>query len=144
MTTTGLKTFDDTVHTTNTWLHEITSRMGWDDRRRGYRLLRHSLHAMRDQMPLAEISHLSAQLPLLIRGVFFEGWQPTKQHSKIRDVDGFLANLRGAFSDDPDFDAEAAFREFISVMRLHVSEGEVEDVRRTLPEPIQTLWDEEL
>ena len=80
MTMTGLRTFDDTVHTTNTWLHEITSRMGWDDRQHGYRLLRLGLHAMRDRMSVPEIAHLSAQVLLLIRGIFFEGWQPMREH----------------------------------------------------------------
>lgn len=142
MTMTGLTTFDDTIHTTNTWLHEITSRMGWDERQRGYRLLRLSLHAMRDRLSVAEIAHLSAQLPLLIRGIFFEGWQPMRKHEGGRDIDSFLSDLRAAFSDDPDFDAEAGFREVVSVMRLHVSAGEIEDIARAMPDALKPLWEE--
>ena len=51
---------------------------------------------------------------------------------------------RDAFSADPDFDAEAAFREVISVMKFHISAGEIEDVRRTMPEKLRALWDEEI
>lgn len=142
MTMTGLKAFDDTVHTTNAWLHEITARMGWDDRQRGYRLLRAALHALRDRMSVGEIAHLSAQLPMLIRGIFFEGWQPMRQQSGGRDLDSFLSGIREAFSDDRDFDADAAFREVICVMRSHISEGEMEDVRRTMPDAIKPLWEE--
>ena len=143
MTMTGLSVFDETVHITNTWLHEITSRLGWDDRQKGYRVLRASLHALRDRMPVTEAAQFSAQLPILLRGIFFEGWRPSAKPSKVRSVDEFLSGLRGAFSGDRDFDAEAAFREVISVMKLHISAGEMEDVRRTMPTKIKALWDED-
>jgi uncharacterized protein (DUF2267 family) len=140
---TGLPVFDETVHISNTWLHEITSRMGWDDRQKGYRLLRASLHAMRDRMPVTEAAQLSAQLPMLLRGIYFEGWRPGAAEKPARTRDEFLSGLRDAFSGDPDFDAEAAFREVIAVMRFHVSAGEMEDVRRVMPEEIKGLWEEE-
>jgi len=144
MTMTGLRVFDETVHATNTWLHEITSRLGWDDRRKGYRALRASLHALRDRMPVTEAAHISAQLPLLLRGTFYEGWRPSATPTKARTVDEFLSGLRSAFAGDRDFDAETTFREVISVMKLHISAGEIEDVRRTMPEQIKALWEEDL
>lgn len=144
MSMTGLRVFDETVHTTNTWLHEITSRLGWDDRQKGYRVLRASLHALRDRMPVTEAAQFSAQLPMLLRGVFYEGWRPSATPTGVRSVDEFLSGLRAAFSADRDFDAEAAFREAICVMKMHISAGEMEDVRRTMPTAIKTLWDEDI
>lgn len=144
MTMTGLSVFDETVHASNTWLHEITSRLGWNDRQKGYRVLRASLHALRDRMPINEAAQLSAQLPMLLRGVFFEGWRPSATPTKVRSRDEFLSGLRQAFSHDQDFEAEAAFREVISVMRFHISAGEMEDIRRAMPDEIKTLWDEEV
>ncbi len=143
MTTTGLTVFDDTIHATNTWLHEIGSRMVWDDRRKAYRLLRTSLHAIRDRLPPTAAAHLAAQLPLLMRGVFYEGWRPSEVPKKTRTRDEFLSGIRDAFSDDPDFDAEAAFREMVAVMKLHVSAGEMEALRRAMPDPIKALWEDE-
>lgn len=140
MTMTGLKTVDETVHTTNTWLHEITSRLGWEDRQRGYRLLRVGLHAIRDALPLGGVAHLSAQLPLLVRGVFFEGWQPTRDVKTPRTIPDFLADISDAFSDDPTFDAETAFRELINVMKMHVSRGQMDNVRAAMPEAVKELW----
>ncbi len=141
MSTTGLSVFDETIHATNAWLHEITSRMGWDDRQKAYRLLRACLHALRDRLPVSECAQFSAQLPMLMRGVFYEGWRPAAAPHKVRSIDEFLAGVRSAFPDDPDFDADAAFREVIDVMRLHVSAGEIEDMRRTMPQEIRALWD---
>jgi uncharacterized protein (DUF2267 family) len=144
MTMTGLSVFDETVHASNTWLHEITSRLGWDDRQKGYRVLRASLHALRDRMPINEAAQLSAQLPMLLRGVFFEGWRPSATPTKVRSRDEFLSGLCQAFSRDEDFDAEAAFREVVSVMKFHISAGEMENIRRAMPDEIKTLWDEEV
>ncbi|HSF93856.1 MAG TPA: DUF2267 domain-containing protein [Thermohalobaculum sp.] len=144
MTMTGLAVFDETVHTTNTWLHELSSRMGWDDRQKAYRVLRHGLHALRDRLPLTEAAQFSAQLPILLRGVFFEGWRPAAAPSQARTIDEFLSGLRAAFDQDPEFDAEAAFRELINVMKMHVSAGEIEDMRRAMPDEIKQLWIDDL
>lgn len=140
MSATGLRVFDETLHATNTWLHEITSRMGWDDREKGYRLLRLSLHVIRDRLPVVEAAHLSAQLPMLLRGVFFEGWRPSKVPATVRTVDEFLAPLRSGFAGEPHFRPEEAFREVLDVMRMHVTAGQVEDVRRVMPEELKVLW----
>lgn len=142
MSTTGLPIFDETVHATNTWLHEITSRLGWQDRHRGYRLLRVCLHTLRDRLPATAAANLAAQLPMLLRGVFYEGWRPATVPRRVGSLDEFLAETRAVFSADSDFDAEIAFREVISVMRLHISEGEMEDVRRAMPASVKALWEE--
>ncbi len=142
MSMTGLSAFDDTVHATNTWLHEITARLGWDERRKGYRLLRTCLHALRDRLSVTEAAQLSAQLPMLMRGIFYEGWRPARTPVKTRTIEEFLTPVREAFSDDPDFDSEAAFREFIDVMKMHVTAGEIEDVRRAMPEELKGLFAE--
>jgi uncharacterized protein (DUF2267 family) len=142
MSTTGLHGFDETLHLTNTWLHEIASRMGWDDRQKAYRLLRASLHALRDRLPVVAAAQLAAQLPMLVRGFYYEGWRPAIVPKKVRTPEEFLAPLRDAFSDDPDFDAETAFREVLAVMRMHVSAGELEDARRNMPDAIRRLWED--
>ncbi len=72
MATTGLKAFDTTVEKTNLWLKEIMAEMGTNDRHRAYLALSAVLHALRDRLPMEEAIQLGAQLPMLIRGLFYE------------------------------------------------------------------------
>ena len=140
MSMTGLDSFDETLHRSNAWLHEIAARMGWDDRRKALRLLRHVLHALRDRMPVAEAAQFAAQLPMLLRGLFYEGWRPMAEAPRARTAEAFLAPLAAAFSEERGFDAEAAFAETLDVITRHVSAGEMADVRAVMPEEVRALF----
>ena len=47
--------------------------LGTDDRQDAYRAVRGVLHTLRDRLPVEESAQLAAQLPTLLRGVFYEG-----------------------------------------------------------------------
>lgn len=141
MDTTSIKVFDHTVQTTNVWLRELAEAVGWgDDRQRAYHALRAVLHALRDRMTVAEAADLSAQLPLLVRGVFFEGWRPAKKQSRERKVEEFLAEVEHAFPHDVFVNAAEIVGTVFALLSRHVSAGEVEDVKNCLPKQIRSLW----
>ena len=75
--TTGLDVFDTTVQESNLWLKDLMERIGTYDRHRAYSTLRAVLHALRDRIGPANANHLGAQLPMLLRGLYYEGWQMT-------------------------------------------------------------------
>jgi uncharacterized protein (DUF2267 family) len=76
MSQTGLAQFDSTLQTTNTGLRELMERMGWQDRHRAYRALRIVLHALRDWLTVDEVVTLGDQLPMQVRGFYYEGLAP--------------------------------------------------------------------
>jgi uncharacterized protein (DUF2267 family) len=141
MTTTGFDSFDITVEQSNIWLKDLMDEMGVDDRHKAYLGLRLVLHALRDRLLVNEAVHLSAEMPMLLRGLYFEGWEPAKAPIK-RDREAFMSYVSNGFRNDPAVDPETVIRAVFSVISMHVSEGEVADVKNSLPEQLRRLWPE--
>lgn len=140
MSQTSLTAFESTLQTTNIWLHDIENELGWDDTRRAYHALRVVLHTLRDRMTVEQAAALAAQLPLLVRGIFFEGWHPHGKPLKERHRRDFLAHIARAFEDDGDVDAAEVTAAVFAVLRHHLSGGEVTSIIRGLPAELQMLW----
>jgi uncharacterized protein (DUF2267 family) len=79
----AIRAFESTLEKSNKWIRQLMEELDWDDPQRTYHGLRAVLHALRDRLPLGEVGDLSSQLPMLIRGVFFENWRPN--HTPVRD-----------------------------------------------------------
>jgi len=85
MSANGLETFDRSIHATNAWLKQISreigaaEEIGAADRKLAWRVLGVVLRVLRDRLPVDDAAHLAAQLPLLIRGAFYEQYRPAVQ-----------------------------------------------------------------
>jgi uncharacterized protein (DUF2267 family) len=142
MSMTGLDVFDTTVHKTNAWLKDLMQELGPPDRHRAYRSLRAALHALRDRLTVEEVAQFGAQLPMLIRGFYYEGWDPTDVPRKERHLEQFLARIEQGLRGDDNLPPEVVARAVFAVLERRVTEGEIEDVKHILPEPIRQLWPE--
>ena len=140
MTQTSLAAFDSTLQTTNIWLNDALERLGWQDHHRAYHALRAVLHALRDRLPVEQAAALAAQLPMLVRGFYYEGWHPHGKPVKERHKEEFLAHIAAAFRDDPDVYAERVTRAVFRVLAKHVSAGEIDSVKNCLPGGLRSLW----
>ena len=139
MTTTGIEAFERSAQLTTIWLKELMGRLQTDDRRLAYMALRTTLHALRDRLTVDEAAHLGAQLPMLVRGIYYEDWHPAGKPLRERTAEAFLAHVR-AEAHDPDFDPEPAVRAVFDLLAKRVSGGEIEDVKSILPRPIRAFW----
>lgn len=140
MKTTGITTLDHAPQVVAEWLNLLQTDLGWPDRGRAYLLLRETLHAIRDFLTVDEAADLSAQLPLLIRGIFFDGWVPVKTPAKPRTVDDFLDRVVKPFSEDPLVEPDVAVAAVFSLLRRQISPGEFRQVAWALRKPLRDLW----
>ncbi|MER3603650.1 MAG: DUF2267 domain-containing protein [Thermus sp.] len=142
MSMTGLEVFDTTLPKTHAWLKRIMEELGTEDRHRAYTALRAVSHALRDRLPVEEVAQLGAQLPLLVRGIYYEGWDPTGKPLKERHKEDFLAHVarEARTPTGPALEPEAAVRAVFKVLKEKVSEGELKDIQLLLPKGIREFW----
>ena len=136
---TGLEVFDETVHKTNAWLKEIASALDLD-RHGAYHVLRAVLHTLRDRLTVEETAQLGDQMPMLVRGIYYEAWHPAGKPEKIRSREEFLSKISGRIAMKQSIDPENAARAVFRTLEHHISAGEIRDVMQVLPEDIRALW----
>lgn len=139
MSTSGLAVFDKTLQTTHTWLNEIGDTIGPDEQR-CYHALRAVLFALRDRLTTEEAFHLSAQLPMLVRGIFWDTYRPAGKPEKLRSREEFLEKIEAAIGQIGPIDPEDCARAVFRVLEHHVPPGELEEVKAMLPEAIRSLF----
>lgn len=134
----SVDSIERSVHKTNDWLSELAAELG-EDREDAWRILKAYLQVLRDELTVDEAAQLAAQLPLVLRGAFYEGFDPGRQPAELRHRDEYLARLaelaRLPGPDEAERAAEAATR----VLRRHVTEGELDDVLSQLPTEVRDV-----
>lgn len=139
MSATGLAVFDRTLQATHIWLDEIMQRLG-PDRQVAWKVLSTVLHKLRDNLTPDLAAHLAAQLPLLVRGVFYDQYEPSRQPARCRSRADFVAEVDEWLADTRPINAEQAIQTVFQVLSHHLDPGEVAKVRNALPEGIRELW----
>ncbi len=136
--------FDNHLEVANRWLVEISEslQLSPDEEGRAVHALRAGLHAIRDRLPANEVLDLGAQLPTLIRGIYFEGWRLENDPARIRDRAAMISRVQKELAPDPRLVPVEVLRAVIHLLVEHVSPGEIGDVVATLPKPIASLWNE--
>jgi uncharacterized protein (DUF2267 family) len=133
----GLAGIDGAAHKTYVWLDEIAAAFH-GDRHHALQILRAFLHLLRDHLSVDESAQLAAQFPVLVRGLYFEGWDPSHSLIHERSSDAFLARFVHD-SGIRQMDARDAVAAAWTVLRNHVTAGEVDDVFASLPAHLREL-----
>jgi uncharacterized protein (DUF2267 family) len=137
--------WDPTIAKSNDWLTELGRELGSDNSNILLPALRSVLHALRDRLQPDEAADLAAQLPLLLKGVYFDGWNPSATPVEARTKNEFLTLVLHSLSPGTSHaDAERFTRAVFKLLAAHVSSGEVRDVQAMLPAELKALWPERL
>ena len=135
----GLQDLRAALSETEAWIDDIMRRLGWHDRERVYLVLLATLHALRDSLPQDEAIYIGAQLPPLLRGLYYEGWHPgARLAAKSRSA--FLERIHDGVHRDPGIDVEEAARIVFAVLAARLPAGELEDAKAATPQPLHNLW----
>jgi uncharacterized protein (DUF2267 family) len=140
MSDTGVQVFDTTIHKTDMWLKDVMEELGLDNKHRAYVALRSVLHTLRDRLPVEEAADLGAQLPMLVRGFYYDAWNPLDNPIKF-NKDEFLSMVSQQFLNEPDVDAEEIIRAVFHVIDKHIAYGEIEDIKSSLPVELRGFWE---
>lgn len=139
MSATGLDVFDKTLQTTNIWLDDIMAELG-PDRRIAWKALSIVLHKLRDRLPVDAAAHLGAQLPILVRGVYYDQFHPARQPSGCDTIEQLTAEVAEWLRDGRPVDPKAAIHAVFGVLLRHVDRGQIAKVQNVLPASIRDAW----
>jgi uncharacterized protein (DUF2267 family) len=131
-----------TLQKANVWMKELAAELGlgMEDTLLAFRTVS---HALRDRLPPPEAAQLAASFPLLLKGVYFDGWKLGATPVKIRTTEEFLAFLSPPLARGTrNVNVEEVTRTVFRFIAHHIAEGEVEQIRGVLPERLRELWPE--
>jgi len=132
---------DTSLQRTHEWLHEIGRELGFDNERAAYAALRATLHAVRDRLPVELVAHLSAELPMLIRGIYYDGWHPSAAKLKAAHAENFLDSMgRELHGHDELQHLERVAGTVLRVLDQRLDPGQVDHSLAALPEQVRRLW----
>lgn len=140
MSTQGLEVIDHTVQLTHEWINELRERLDWTSSRDALRLMRIALAQIRDHIGHEEAAQMSAQMPLLVRGMFFEGWSPARTPLLDRSAATFIAAIEDHLGDVLEWRGREDITAVFKLLNARISDGEIADVKANLPKHIRELW----
>ena len=140
MSSTKVSSLDRSVQTTIEWLREIQEELMWPSEERVYAATKAMLNTLRDRMTFDEIFHLTAQFPLLLKGVFFDGYDPTGKPINVDRRDQFFDLVQERFEKRSGLNGEEITRAVLKVLYKKVGSGEMDDIKDNMPKDIQGLF----
>lgn len=142
MLNTDVSSLNHTVTETKGWLDELVQNGPFETEQQAYSHLRAVLHTLRDRLTVEEAVHLAAQLPMLVRGFYYEGWRPALAPNEETTPAEFFASVRESLHDQvtSDDDLREPVQAVLGLLVEHIEPGQIRHVRDQLPDALQELW----
>jgi uncharacterized protein (DUF2267 family) len=134
--------FATTLQETSLWLQSVEGKVppARGDKDLAWAVLAATLHAIRDRLQPGAAIHLGAQLPMLVRGLYYEHWRITPDAAKERHKEQFLEHVRKELPAGRQLDPEMAVRAVFGVMQEKLDSGQIAKVARQMPKELRELW----
>lgn len=136
----GLEVLESTMQKTHEWIARM-AELAHMEKNEAYKCLRAVLQTLRDRLPLEEAVHFGAQLPIVLRGVYYDGWQPAKVPIKYNRPE-FLHAISEKIYIEGAVDPERITHETLLTISGFVPAESMLKIKHLMPHDIQTLWPE--
>jgi uncharacterized protein (DUF2267 family) len=117
----------------------LRSALGGMIDRRSIRPFVATLHALRDSLPVHEAVFLGDYIPILLRGLYCQGWHLPK-YSSFKSRDAFLERIREGVHRDPGIDAEQVAEAVVALLAERLPASELEDIKAVMPKALRGFW----
>jgi uncharacterized protein (DUF2267 family) len=141
---TNILSLDRAIQNAIQWLNDIQNELGWDNRDSVYKATKAVLQTIRDRLPVEEVVHFSANLPLVMKGMLMDGYDLKDKPVKMRSVEEFYEYIQQYYDWQrrETIETEKAARAVITVLNRRMGGGEMRKVAANLPEKIKRLFKE--
>jgi uncharacterized protein (DUF2267 family) len=140
MSNTDIAALDHTIQLTNVWMKQLATDHHLGSKHNAYVALRAALHALRDRLVPETAVHLGAQLPILVRGIYYEGWHIGECPRSDRQVDDFLVHVAAELPPTFQRDALGVTKAVFDLLWKELDPGETAKIIDSLPVPLRSLW----
>jgi uncharacterized protein (DUF2267 family) len=138
--------FDKHCQEANRFIKDLALQLGTpDDTDHAIRILRCVFKALRRRIIPDESLHIISQLPLILKGLYVDGWDINEPLSEAKTFDEFLFDIRNNTETNAgiDFANDELARKKITIvfsaLKEFVSEGELDHIRDELPKEIAEI-----
>lgn len=140
MQSSTVSSLNRSMHKTQIWLDELSELGHLDNPQQAYSVLRAVLHALRDRLTVDEAANFAAQLPLVVRGIYYEGWRPSTAPIKYKERSEFYDRVRNELRDKPKVDVAHATNAVFELLSAKITAGEMANLREMMPADLRLLW----
>ena len=129
------------VQKTHEWLHEIEDELHFENEAAAYAALRATLHAVRDRLPVELVAHFGAELPMLVRGIYYDGWHPSAAGLKAAHSEDFCDSIRRELQGHEELQhVDQVAHAVVRVLDQRLEAGQIRHVVEALPEKTRRFW----
>jgi len=136
----GFSSIDKSTQKTKEWLHEVQDELGWEDENMVYIAVRAVIQTLRDRLPVEEAVELADEFPMVMKGMYYEGYRASGKPEKLKNREEFFQKVQEKSPNKPIKTEEATRAVFHTLEKKLGGAGEIRQVRHNLPKDLQKLW----
>jgi len=132
---------DKSTQKTKEWLHDVQDELGWEDENDVYIAFKSVIQTLRDRLPVDEAIEFGDELPMVMKGIYYDGYSPRRKPEKIKNQTQFFEKVQEKSPRRPIKTEEATKGVFSTLQKKLSGGGELNKVKHNLPKDLQKLWE---